>query len=259
MKIAILGAGVFGTALGGILADKGYDIDYYDNRLEKERLSDVLSDSYKILLAVPSNVAPYLLQFLPKNIPLVVATKGLLGDKYFKDFSVYDVISGPGFGDDIKARKKTLLTATSESVAELFRTDYLDFDITNDKNGVLLCGALKNVYAILAGIKNLVPSSNEHSNFLKQAASEMSMILKLNNADPETVNLACGKGDLKITCYYPSRNYEFGVKVSENADYRPEKTVEGFTALTKILRGEILVPEDATLLNELMAEAKKWN
>ena len=36
MKIAILGAGAFGTALGGILADNGYDIDYYDPKIEKE-------------------------------------------------------------------------------------------------------------------------------------------------------------------------------------------------------------------------------
>ena len=29
MKIAIMGAGAFGTALGGILADKGYDIFFF--------------------------------------------------------------------------------------------------------------------------------------------------------------------------------------------------------------------------------------
>ena len=33
MKIAILGAGAFGTALGGILANKGYDVDYYDSKI----------------------------------------------------------------------------------------------------------------------------------------------------------------------------------------------------------------------------------
>ena len=42
MKIAILGAGAFGTALGGILANKGLDIDYYDSKFEREKLSDVL-------------------------------------------------------------------------------------------------------------------------------------------------------------------------------------------------------------------------
>ena len=86
MKIAILGAGAFGTALGGILADKGYDIDYYDSKVEKERLSDVLSGAKTIVLAVPSAAAPFLLPYLPKNIPLIVATKGLLSDSYFKDF-----------------------------------------------------------------------------------------------------------------------------------------------------------------------------
>ena len=67
MKIAILGAGAFGTALGGILADKGYDIDYYDTRIEKERLSDVVADAKYIVLCVPSKAAPYVLPYVPKD------------------------------------------------------------------------------------------------------------------------------------------------------------------------------------------------
>ena len=72
MKIAILGAGAFGTALGGILAENGYDIDYYDSRLEQERLSDVVSDSKIVVVAVPSVSVPYLLPYLPKN-PLILS------------------------------------------------------------------------------------------------------------------------------------------------------------------------------------------
>ena len=67
MKIAVLGAGAFGTALGGILADKGYDIDYYDSRLEREKLSDVLADAKYIVLCVPSKAAPYLLPYDKRN------------------------------------------------------------------------------------------------------------------------------------------------------------------------------------------------
>ena len=52
MKIAILGAGAFGTALGGILAEKAYDIDYYDSRIERERLSDVIADSKFVVLSI---------------------------------------------------------------------------------------------------------------------------------------------------------------------------------------------------------------
>lgn len=143
MKIAVLGAGAFGTALGGILADKGYDIDYYDSKLEREKLSDVLADAKYIVLCVPSKAAPYLLPYLPKNKPLIVATKGILSDKVFADFKDFMVLSGPGFADDIKAAKDTKLTATDDRIIELFSTDYLTFDKTNDKRGVLMCGALK--------------------------------------------------------------------------------------------------------------------
>ncbi len=61
MKIAILGAGAFGTTLGGVLAEKGYDIDYYDSKVERERLSDVLKGAIYIVLTVPSKAVPYVL------------------------------------------------------------------------------------------------------------------------------------------------------------------------------------------------------
>ena len=38
MKIAVLGAGAFGTALGGVLAEKGSDVAYYDSLILKNKL-----------------------------------------------------------------------------------------------------------------------------------------------------------------------------------------------------------------------------
>lgn len=258
MKIAVLGAGAFGTALGGILADKGYDIDYYDSRLEREKLSDVLADAKYIVLCVPSKAAPYLLPYLPKNKPLIVATKGILSDKAFDDFKDYMVLSGPGFADDIKAAKNTKLTATDDRIIELFETNYLTFDKTNDKRGVLMCGALKNVYAILAGLEELEPNTEEHARFLTDVSEEMKALLSANSAQPETVDLVCGKGDLKITCAYPSRNYEFGRILCKNPNAEPEKTVEGISALKRIKRGEIIVPIEAVKLKDLMSRSDKW-
>lgn len=258
MKIAVLGAGAFGTALGGILADKGYDIDYYDSRLEREKLSDVLAKAKYIVLCVPSKAAPHLLPYLPKNKPLIVATKGILSDEVFADFKDYMILSGPGFADDIKTAKKTKLTATDGRIIELFGTDYLTFDKTNDRCGVLMCGALKNVYAILAGLDGLEPNTKEHNRFLTEVAEEMKALLSANGARPETVDLVCGKGDLKITCAYPSRNYEFGRILRENPNAQPEKTVEGVSALKRIKRGEIKVPEKAAILRKLMKASDKW-
>lgn len=259
MKIAIMGAGAFGTALGGILAENGYDIDYYDSRKERERLSDVISDSKMILVAVPSASVPYLLPYLPKNKPLIIATKGILSDEAFKEFEDYMVISGPGFAADIKAHKKTHLTITDKRIEELFGRDYLVFDYTKDSKGVLMCGALKNVYAIYAGLKGLKRDTKEWENYIKNASNEMKLVLSTNGAKAETVDCYCGIADLILTCGYPSRNYEFGDLFRQNSNYKAEKTVEGISALKRIRRGEIVVPKEAVLLKELIEVSGQWN
>lgn len=252
MKIAIMGAGAFGTALGGILADKGYDVEYYDSKIGNKSLGDVLEGAKIIVLAIPSAAVSYLLPHLPKNLPLIVATKGILDDKLFQEFGDTMVISGPGFADDIKAGKETKLTATDSRVVEMFGTDFLTFDMTKDKRGVLMCGALKNVYAILAGLLDLKRGTSEWNDFIKAAAQEMKDILALNGAHPETVDLVCGIGDLKLTCDTPSRNYQYGCILRRDSNAKPDKTVEGLTALNKIKRGEIKIPDSVVLLCKLM-------
>ncbi len=256
MKISILGAGAFGTALGGILANKGYDIDYYDSKVERERLSDVLLKAKYVILCVPSQAVPYLLPYLPKNLPLIVATKGILMDVAFESFKDWMVLSGPGFADDIKAKKKTFLTATDSRVVDLFNTDYVQFDFTDDRRGVLMCGSLKNVYAILAGLRGLKRESTEWREFIRQAKEEMELILGANGADANTVDLACGIGDLKLTCGLPSRNYEYGTILRDNPAYEPTNTVEGLSAIRRIARYEINVPGKAKLLKEVINAVK---
>ena len=258
MKIAVLGAGAFGTALGKVLTENGHEVDYYDPKLSNKTLAEVLAPAEIMVLAIPSEFLGEFLPLLPKDRPLIVATKGILGGEALADFDDWMVLSGPGFADDIKAKKPTKLTATDARIVELFETDYLRFDSTDDKRGVLLCGALKNVYAILAGNLDLKPGTLEHERFLDEAAAEMAKILAANGAKPETVKLVCGIGDLRLTCYYPSRNYEFGQTLRVNPEAVPEKTVEGFSALKKIKQGAILLPKSTPLLEELTKRSQAW-
>ena len=252
MKITILGAGAFGTALGGVLAEKGHDVDYYDKRLQREKLSGAIKNAGYIVLCVPSKAVPYLLPDLPKNIPLIVATKGILSDEVFANFDDYMVLSGPGFAADIKMAKPTKLTATDDRIVELFGTEYLTFDQTKDKRGVLMCGALKNVYAILAGLMNLEPHTIKRDRFITEVSEEMQALLSANGASPDTVNLVCGKGDLDLTCGLPSRNYEYGQRLREDSEYVPENTVEGLSTLKRIICGEIVVPDNCKYLHQIM-------
>lgn len=258
MNITILGAGAFGTCLGRILESKHHHVTYYAPNLDIT-LKDALKNAEAILIAVPSKVVDTeFLKPLPKKIPLIIATKGILDSHLFDDFKFVSVLSGPGFAVDIDRHQPTRLTTTDLRTKRLFTTDWLTFDLTADQTGVLLCGALKNVYAIYAGLKNLKPGTESHEKYLATATEEMKAILFANGADPKTVDLACGQGDLRITCYYPSRNYEFGQKLIENPNYQPEKTVEGVTALKKIKAGLIKIPKTAFTMHELFNLSEKW-
>lgn len=258
MKVTILGAGAYGTALGGILANNGYDVDYYDPRREKERLKDAVAGAKYLVLCTPSETAAHLLPLLPKDVPLVVASKGFLSTKPFERFKKWGALSGPGFAKDIKAGLDTYLTVTDEWVAKLFEADYLFFDLAEDKLAVLMCGALKNVYAMLAGKFGLVPRTPAMRDYLEDASYEMGLVLEANGADRMTIYLACGVGDLILTATPESRNYDFGMKLRENPDRRPEGTVECVTTLRRIRQGEIEVPETAQYLRQLVIDSENW-
>lgn len=256
MKIAILGAGVFGTALGGVLADNGYDIDYYDINFEKERLAGVVKSAEYILLCIPSESVPYVLPHLPTDLSLIVATKGILTDKIFDRFDDWMVLSGPGYAADIKQNKPTHLTATDERAVQLFATDYLDFDQTTDKKGVLMCGALKNVYALGAGLKNLQSGTEPYEQYLANAADEMRALLLVNGANPETVDLNCGMADLRLTCSPSSRNYRYGQALRKSKKTSPSETIEGLTTLRRLKRGEIVLLNNLKILEGISDEIK---
>ena len=252
MKIGILGAGAYGSALGSVIEKNGHTINYYDPPKGLDDLGKVTEGADYIVLCTPAEILLSQLGLLPKNIPVIVATKGFLTDMPFEVFNDYMVVSGPGFANDIKAGKKTLLTATDKRIAEVLETDFLTFDYTTDRLGVLMCGALKNVYAILAGYLNLERESVAWKRYIKEASEEIQALLLANNANPTTFNLACGIGDLELTCGLPSRNYEYGQIFKNNPAAKPDKTVEGLVALGKIKNHEIVIPENTAHLHELM-------
>lgn len=258
-KVAVIGAGTYGTALGGVLAGNGYDIDYYDPKIEREKLKDVVEGAKAVVLVAPSEIVMKLLSHLPKNKFLVVASKGFLTEKPFEAFMDWAVLSGAGFADDIKNSRRVHLTATDSRVVEMFMTENVVIDMTDDRLGVLMCGALKNVYAIRAGELGLRPKTKKQEDFIYGAVKEMGAILRANGAKPSTVSHACGMKDLILTCGEGSRNYRFGQMLRAGAfDGKLGMTVEGLTAIQRIKRGEIKVPETAVVLKDILEESEKW-
>lgn len=257
MNITILGAGAFGSALSEILEKNGHKIVFYSLEYDIS-LDDALKSADMVLLSVPSAAAPLLLKKLPHDLPLIVATKGLLDFDLFQDFKDIMFISGPSFAEDVKKQRPVQFTITDYRLKRLFAADFITFDETADERGVMLCGSLKNVYAIFAGLADLKPGSSDHEKYLTLVEKEMGAILAKNGAKKETASLYCGRGDLRITCGYPSRNYDFGQKKRQNHNYQPEQTVEGLTTLNLIKNYALVIPESAKILRKLMELSEKW-
>ncbi|MBQ6130247.1 hypothetical protein IJI72_00945 [Candidatus Saccharibacteria bacterium] len=282
MKIGVLGAGAYGAALGKVLEKKGFEIVYYDPyKFPERRLTTVVKPAEILILATPAEAVEKLLgkftaEWLGK--PLIVATKGLLKPGIYEQFSHYEIISGPGFAEEIVKGRKTMLTVacqgaetatseggTGETLAEvIFRNTNVIFDRTEDVRGVRLLGALKNVYAIEAGRRGLMPKEREFREFIETTIGEMKDVLLYNGGFVETVEKAAGRGDLMLTCgSRESRNYLFGdfLRATKNGKtgvrggakaFLRKTTVEGVFAAKELAREGIFIPREVEILSDVL-------
>lgn len=266
MKITIFGAGSFGTALGAILEGNGHQIEYYDPvKYPEKSLTSATEESEVYVLALPSYAIPKLLLFLPHNKPLICASKGFLSTASFKPWGEnFSIMSGGAFAADLNAKHPAILTATNPLIRQLFTTDWLTFDETTDEIGVMICGSLKNVYAIGSGYWGLSYGTPDFDDYINSCLDEMRAIVAANDGYPETVNLSCGLRDLVITCASPtSRNYDFGVKLKADPELgkkvfsgsvRPSGTIESLGAIQAIKNTpSFKKPENTPILDNIIS------
>ena len=117
---------------------------------------------------------------------------------------------------------------------------------------MLMLGGLKNIYAIGAGERQLKRGSTEFKDYIMQAARESEEFLAANGGQRETIRLAAGLGDLILTCGSDeSRNYSFGLRHYQR---RAQETIEGLSAAQEIERRKLTVPEQATILQAILAK-----
>lgn len=133
------------------------------------------------------------------------------------------VLSGPNFAKEIALEKaaKTLVAAKDRRFAmylqKIFTTNYFCPEISDDIVGVEVCGAIKNVIAIAAGVaRGLHMGENFTASLLVCALKEISDMIGLFGGKQETVNSLAGLGDLLLTCYsLTSRNTSFGYNLAK--------------------------------------------
>ncbi|KIP12544.1 hypothetical protein PHLGIDRAFT_124068 [Phlebiopsis gigantea 11061_1 CR5-6] len=132
-------------------------------------------------------------------------------------------ISGPSFAKEIVKRQPTSVSVASlspghaEKASQIFHQPWFRCYTGDDPIGVELAGALKNVYAIAAGMADgLGFENNTRAMLITRGLAEMTRIGTAYGASPLTFLSLAGVGDLFLTCSSStSRNYTVGFRLGK--------------------------------------------
>ena len=172
MDLIIIGVGQFGSALAQMYERQGRRVHKIENQKSRISVSAAGVARSVTLLCVPTQSIPQVMgqrgDILFNSHSLVSTAKGLiqktgetatqfLTREIPKGPSIF-ALSGPSFSSEIKKSQPTALVLAGKdekhliSIIELLSTPQLRLYKSVDPLGVELCGALKNVYALAAGI-----------------------------------------------------------------------------------------------------------
>uniref|UniRef100_A0A7C1NTN7 Glycerol-3-phosphate dehydrogenase [NAD(P)+] n=1 Tax=Agrobacterium albertimagni TaxID=147266 RepID=A0A7C1NTN7_9HYPH len=257
-RIAVIGAGAFGTALAAVVAQTGRAevvligrdasvmADLASSRMHEAalpgiRLPEALAFSARpqdltaadiVLFVMPSQAQVAAAEtygpYLKPGAPVVICAKGiekqtsrLLTDVLEAALPDHPIamLSGPGFAADIA---KGLPTAMAIAAHELSLAEHLAKAISgqtfrlyasDDRIGVQLGGALKNVLAIACGIvEGMGLGDSARAALIARGLAEMSRLVDAMGGRGDTVRGLSGLGDLVLTATsHQSRNLRFGI------------------------------------------------
>ncbi len=189
-----------------------------------------------VFFAVPSSafraVAKQVSPFLAAGTVVVSTAKGIEADSFLLPSQILEqemnqcpvgVISGPNLAKEIAQFEITATVVASDSdalcqrVQTLLASNYFRVYANHDRFGVELAGALKNIYAIVAGIAEAMQAGqNTKSVVLTRSLAEMSRFAVHLGANPMTFLGLSGVGDLYVTCTSPlSRNFRVGLAIGQ--------------------------------------------
>lgn len=223
-------------------------------------IEECIKEKDLLIIAIPAAFVDSLCESMKPFIQdnhILIATKGIeQGTGLFineivakhLDTTNIAVISGPSFAVDIVTKKPIGLSLASTSpetillAKQALQNNYVKLRDTNDIIGVEICGSIKNVIAIAAGmLEGLKANDSTKAMLLTEAMHDMEAILRAFECNNRTVMSFAGIGDLILTCTSTkSRNYSFGKLIGEKRNreeieqYLNEKTVEGYYTLESI-------------------------
>ncbi len=292
MRIAVLGAGNWGTTLAHLIASNGHQTrlwtrdqaqrDEINERHTNERrmrglslsrllraetdLEVAIERAELIVMAIPSqsfrSVCRQLAPVVSPEAVILHGTKGLesgsqrrMSEVLFEETCVRQVgvVAGPNIAAEIARGKPagTVIATRFPRLLALGRralsSPQLRVFESDDVCGVELCGALKNVVAIAAGMADEMAAGDNAKAFLiTRGMTEIMRLAFAMGASPATTAGLAGIGDLMVTCASPlSRNHRVGVALAQGMQ------LEAATASIGMVAEGIYTSRSARALAEL--------
>lgn len=224
-----------------------------------------------VILAVPAQATRTLLSTLDPALlagrPVVLSAKGLEAgtlarqSEILRDMAgdaVPYVLSGPSFAADVAAGRPTAVTLagddasdTSALAAALAGPSFRPY-AADDRIGVEIAGALKNVYALACGaVEGASLGASARAALIARGYAEMARMVTAMGGSAHTLTGLAGLGDLTLTCTsVQSRNYQFGMALGAGRG-----TEDILASGAKLAEGVTTAPVAAALAQSLGVDA----
>jgi glycerol-3-phosphate dehydrogenase (NAD(P)+) len=242
-RIAILGQGAWGTALGHSLRGAGASVAFW----RRGGGPGAIEGAELVIAAVPAQstrqVLAELAPAIPPGAPLVLTAKGLEKGTLLRQSQIaagiapghaVAVLSGPSFAADLTRGLPTAVTLATEApdadaLQQRLATPSLRPYLSDDLIGVEIGGALKNVIAIACGAAiGAGFGESARAALMARGFAELSRLAAAAGARPETLGGLAGLGDLALTCTSEqSRNFRYGVSLGQLGRAPEQGTYEG--------------------------------
>jgi glycerol-3-phosphate dehydrogenase (NAD+) len=230
-------------------------------------VKQVLASADYIVHSVPVQASRTYLQelapLIPRTTPVISVSKGICTETLALMCDIIPealgnpdqpcaFVSGPSFARELMLGYPTGLVAASKQeglareVASLFESETIRMWTSTDYIGVEVGGALKNPYAIAAGIlEGLGLGVNTTALLVTRGIAEMNRLaVALGSTEPTLVGLS-GIGDLMLTSFGPlSRNRTVGVRLG-----RGESIQSIRDSMNEVAEGVATTPAALALAN----------
>ncbi|MDY0116987.1 MAG: NAD(P)H-dependent glycerol-3-phosphate dehydrogenase [Sulfurimonadaceae bacterium] len=235
MKIGVIGAGKWGSALAFALSEKNeVSISSRTPRDIKNfiPMEEIVKFEYLVITVPAQEISRWLLNnFIFTNQKILVASKGIeatsgkfLNEIYAEHLPLENTafLSGPSFAIEVTQSLPTALVINScnEELSQTFANAFPSFIkayTSTDVVGAEVAGAYKNVIAIAAGIcEGLGLGKNAAASLIARGLVEIERFGLAFGAKPDTFLGLSGAGDLFLTASSPmSRNFRVGLGLAE--------------------------------------------